>query len=287
MIIAFVTTIFDTFITLVIIRKTFTFSLFQFVSLVFSLLDSSSCIIALRSCDVERLLAIAFHSTWDSNSLSHRERRKEREQEAKRDFAATRKRRRKIAFDDVREEKKITFDDVRERRRAITFDDVVVVDSKTQRMTRNSSRWFVCERIRLRRRRRLHIWLMLQNTKNEFFTNHFLDYIFFLQSCNDNWCKNLSKISTSWHCENEMMTRNKSNRNDRKSRNEWRRKNTNHQFLEINARSSEIFFSFFFFFSVAKLIRLNTFYSSHFIIVSLDRIFGELNQSHHRFQMSD
>ncbi len=93
--------------------------------------------------------------------------------------------------------KRIAFDDVRRKKRTIAFDDVVVVDSKTQRMTRNSNRWFVCERIRLRRRRRLHIWLMSQNTKNEFFTNHFSNYIFFLQSCNDNWCRNLSKISTS------------------------------------------------------------------------------------------
>ncbi len=54
-------------------------------------------------------------------------------------------------------EKEIAFDDVRKRERTIAFDDVVVVDSKTQRMTRNSNCWFVCERIRLRRRRRLHV----------------------------------------------------------------------------------------------------------------------------------
>ncbi len=117
--------------------------------------------------------------------------------EEKRDRIRRRSKRRKIAFDDARKEERIAFDDVRRERRAIAFDDVVVVDLKTQRMTRNSSRWFVCERIRLRRRRRLHIWLMSQNTKNEFFTNHFSNYIFLLQNCNDNWCRNFSKISTS------------------------------------------------------------------------------------------
>ncbi len=170
--------------------------------------DFRSCTIFSESCDVKQWRAIAFRSTWDSNSLSRRERRKECERRTKRDFVAIRKRERKIAFDDVRRKeeiafddaqrkKRIAFDDVRKKKRKIALNDVIVVDSKTSSMTRNSNRSFVCERIRLRRRRRLHIWLMSQNTKNEFFTNHFSDYISFLQSCNDNWCRNFSEISTS------------------------------------------------------------------------------------------
>jgi hypothetical protein len=55
----------------------------------------------------------------------------------------------KIAFDDVEKRKKIVFDDVEKRKKEIAFDDVVVVRSKTSRMTRNLSRYYVCERSRL------------------------------------------------------------------------------------------------------------------------------------------
>ncbi len=55
------------------------------------------------------------------------------------------------------------------KKREIAFDDVVVVRSKTSWMTRNSNHYCVCERSRFRRRRRrLHIELISQNTKTNF-----------------------------------------------------------------------------------------------------------------------
>jgi hypothetical protein len=50
----------------------------------------------------------------------------------KRDFVATRKKKTRIAFDDVeKKRRKIAFDDVKREERKIAFDDVVVVRSKT------------------------------------------------------------------------------------------------------------------------------------------------------------
>ncbi len=56
----------------------------------------------------------------------------------------------RIEFFVIRKKRKIAFDDVRKRRKKIACNDVVVVFSREQQKSRISSRWRVCDRFRRR-----------------------------------------------------------------------------------------------------------------------------------------
>jgi hypothetical protein len=158
-----------TFVTFVVIRRTLL--LFRFDSF-----DSSFCRTIfdhVQSSQNHVMLSDDAQSFFVCHLIRIRDRFTNAERNASNERNATslrfeREERRSHSTTLKRKEEKSHSTTLKKKKR-IAFDDVVVIRSKTSRMTRNSSHYCVCERSRLRRRRRrLHIELISQNTKTNF-----------------------------------------------------------------------------------------------------------------------